>query len=73
ESLETALKEENITYAIFRNQHILHPCHVTLMRPGWQASLYETHRKPGQTTAQIKLPILMRTQPDQAFCLSSSS
>lgn len=68
ERLQEAFERELVTgavvYRTFRGQHLINPCQVIPMRPGWQARLYEKSAPPGRSSAQVKLPVILREAPD---------
>lgn len=64
---EKNLYEGSLVYRTFRDQELIEPCRAMVMQPGWQESLYAARTRPGKTTAQIKLPVIMREQPEEAF------
>jgi hypothetical protein len=71
--LELSLQEQTLIYPIFRGQNLLQPLTVSLMNRGWTEHLYAEHMKPGQSRAQVKLPLVYETMPLQKFELAHSS
>lgn len=66
---EKALQEVSIVYQGVRSQCRVQACQAVLLRPGWQASLYARRVAPGQSTAQVKLPVILREDLDESFVL----
>ena len=62
---DEALAASSVVYKLVRGQQTLHACRVAVMRPGWQTSLYASRVKPGQSTAQVKLPVILRESLDE--------
>jgi len=71
--LERAMLDKTLIYPIFRRQNLLQPLVVSLMKGGWTEQLYAEHTKPGQSRAQVKLPLVTATLPLQKFIQESSS
>ena len=62
ERLETLLQERTQIYPIFRTQKLLNPLTVTLMPRGWQEKLYAERTRKGQSRAQVKLPLVVKSE-----------
>jgi len=71
--LERSLQEQTLIYPIFRGQNLLKPLTISLMSRGWTEHLYAERTKPGQSRAQVKLPLVYETMPLQKFELVHAS
>lgn len=54
-------------YATFVEQGLLKPIEVRLMKSGWQESLYAEKLRPGISTTQIKLPVVIAKPIDPSW------
>ncbi len=59
EKLEKLLMDNTHIYSIFRTQGMLNPCKVSFMQKGWSQKLISQKIKNNQTTAQVKLPLVV--------------
>lgn len=64
--LEAALLKGAIGYQYMRDQRMLRPLRVLLMRDGWQDRLYASRTRPGVSISQVKLPVVhpVQTYPE---------
>lgn len=62
ERLENLLRRKTQIYPIFRTQELLNPLTVTLMPRGWQEKLYAERTRKGQSRAQVKLPLVVKSK-----------
>lgn len=60
---EAKLMESATVYQVFRNQRLLHPPRLIVMKSGWLNLLYADRTGPGVTAGQVKLPIICDTLP----------
>lgn len=65
--IEEIMMEEAIVYKYYRNQSIINPCKLVIMKQGWQENLYSTRRKEGQSTSQVKLPVIIQGVPEREY------
>ncbi len=65
--LDARLRQSLESYALYRGRDALQPPAVITMKPGWQESLFEAKEKSGAPRAQIKLPLLIRVEPDPRY------
>ncbi len=60
---EARLMENAIVYKVFRNQRLLHPPRLIVMKSGWLNLLYADRTGPGVTAGQVKLATICDTLP----------
>jgi len=48
-------------------QNLIHPPAVIEMRAGWQPSLYAQKTGAGQSSTQVKLPVMIKEKPDSRW------
>ena len=66
--LDDALAEKLERYDIFRNHtNQLKPCRVRFMKAGWQEALSKKYAKGNATTAQVKIPVVVREKPEDEW------
>lgn len=63
-ALDAALKKNYVSYVRFRGQQLLKQPAVHQMKQGWQEHLYQQKLQPGVTTAQLKLPFIIKELPN---------
>jgi hypothetical protein len=64
--LEASLSEVTVAYQIFRDQSILAPSRIVVMKQGWQDTLYDRQMAAGLSRAQIKLRLIDTDRVDPA-------
>ncbi|MDF3057432.1 MAG: alpha-L-glutamate ligase, RimK family [Rariglobus sp.] len=62
-----AMETISTVYKLLRGQSVIQDCRTVVLRPGWQASLYARRVTPGQSTAQVKLPVILREPLDETL------
>lgn len=68
--LDDALCEKLERYEIYRHHtNQLKPCRVRFMKAGWQEALSKKYAKGNATTAQVKIPVVVRQIPEDEWCL----
>ncbi|MCX6277430.1 MAG: GH3 auxin-responsive promoter family protein [Bacteroidetes bacterium] len=65
EKTELRLAKSNIIYNIIVYQHkLMNPLKIIEMKQGWQRHLYQIKTGAGQSSTQVKLPIMIKQKPD---------
>lgn len=64
-----AMESQSMVYKVFRDQNQIGPCKGILCRSGWRDALYAERIRPGQSSAQIKLPVILRKPLNESFIL----
>jgi hypothetical protein len=58
-------------YQIFRQQGLITPAVVTLMKPGWYAAWKKSKMRGGDAGNQLKMPMLCKNVPANEYILKS--
>lgn len=61
--VDKAMRDQSPVYASVREQRLVEPPRLILMKKGWMDSLYAVHVHPGVTISQIKLPVICKEAP----------
>ncbi len=65
--VDQQLIQSHPLYSLYRNQSLLRPPRLLVMKPGWMDQLYAARTWPGVTTSQIKLPLVCTQLPLPEF------
>ena len=68
EKTHLRLTNSNIFYnMIFYQQKLMNPLKIIEMEQGWQRHLYQLKTGAGQSSTQVKLPVMIKQKPDPAW------
>jgi len=61
--VDSALRAGVFVYGLMRDQGMLRPLRVRIMAQGWLERLYAARVRPGVSTSQVKLPVVVPAVP----------
>jgi hypothetical protein len=68
EKTHLRLAKSNIIYnMMIYQQKLIKPLKIIEMKHGWQRYLYQVKTGAGQSSTQVKLPVMIKQQPDAAW------
>lgn len=66
-AMEQALRSASSPYDVLRNQRILHPPRLLVMKSGWRDHLFALRTNSGASANQVKLPVVSESEPEASW------